>query len=681
MKKLLSIILAALMLVTFIPTNIEAAKFKDVPDSEWYAEYVNKAASAGVIKGYGDGTFKPKGNIAFTEISSLLANLVNVSEADLKVANATYGKDLDALLNQVKQQGNPGIDWVRPSILKCLYAGVYDITNLKTAVESKMLLDTKPGERRLVSRSNTAYFLANALKLDVQAASLPYKDTAEIPANVQTKIQALINIGVLSKAGDGTGKFRPNDQVDRASIAKMITVSMDYLEKNPPKPITPPEPPKPVSTSIEGTVTDVSESGNQAVVLVNTGSKSQSVIVSYKTEITVDGSPALFDKIATGMKGNFTYNPTTAEATKVVVKSVEETIEGKISAIYSTYRYEIEYQKGSILNNKIELDLRDASITLDGSKASLTDLDVNYEVKITKLGDKVTKVEAKRGDTYSDGTFYQFAYYQSDREYYVDIYPNNSRNSRDRRSSKLAPNYIYINGKSVDNRDLVRSGDEYKYIAKDAPVKLKFDRDNRVTEITTVFGDVKNGKVSGYIYERPSRSDSRIVLSQDKYSSRYRNDTVNLSLGRYTVDVKIDGYSSPGSRRSYYDISDLQRDYWVVVTMKDGYVVSIEAYSSGDRRDSNIPTIYGSIFEVKTSESIIDVDFDDETQKYFNERYHKFKYDRNTKFYDRGSSIDLIEFENRYNGQKGKGQYVEIIAERDSRDEYYIKRIDIKRYR
>lgn len=678
MKKLLSIILAALMVVSFLPVNIEAAKFKDVPDSEWYAPYVNKAASAGVIKGYGDGTFKPKGNIAFTEITSLLANLVNVSEADLKVANATYGKDLDALLNVVKQQGNPGIDWARPAILKCLYAGVYSMKGLALAVEGKMLLDTKPAQRKPVDRTNTAGFIANALKLDTkQAVSLSYKDTSKISVDAHSRIQALIDIGVLSKEGDGTGNFRPNDPIDRASIAKMITVAMDYLEKNPAKPVTPPEPPKPVTTTIEGTVVDVTENGDEVIALINTGAKTQSVLVGYAAELIIDGSPALFDKITKGMKGTFTYTTETAKVTKATLKSTEETIEGKISAIYSTYRFEIEYKKGSILNNKIELDLRDADIYIDGSKSSLTNLDVNYEVKITKLGDKVTKVEAKRGDAYSDGTFYRFGYSSSDREYYVDIYPNNRSRVE---SSKLASNYIYINGKSVDNRDLVRSGDEYKYIAKDAPIKLKFDRDNRVTEITTVFGDVKNGKVSGYLYVSPSRSDSKITISPYKYSSSSRKDLVDLNLGRYTVDVKIDGYSRPSNGSSYYDISDLRSDYWVVVTMKDGYVTSIEADSRGDRRYTDIPTVYGKIYEVNSRSSYVDIDFtDDSDKKYFDAKHLEFTYDSNTKFYDRGSSITLGTFENRFYDTSARGKEVILEVERRSRDsKYYIKSIDVR---
>lgn len=679
MRKLLSIVLATLMVISFLPVNIEAAKFKDVPDSEWYAPYVNKAASAGVIKGYGDGTFNPKGNISFTEITSLLANLVNVSEADLKVANATYGKDLDALLNVVKAQGNPGIDWARPAILKCLYAGVYSITGLKNAVDGKMLLDTNPKLRRAMDRTSVAGFMANALKLDgKQAVSLPYKDTSKISVDVHSRIQALIDIGVLSKQGDGTGNFRPTDPIDRASIAKMITVAMDYLEKNPAKPITPPEPPKPATTTIEGSVVDVTENGDEVIALINMGSKTQSLLIGYATELKIDGSPALFDKITKGMKGTFTYATQTAKVTKATLKSTEEIIEGKISAIFSTYRFEIEYQRGSILNNKVELDLRDADIYLDGSKANLSDLDVNYEVKITKLGDKVTKVEAKRGDTYSDGTFYQFGYSERDREYYVDIYPNNKR---DRRSSKLASNYIYINGKSVDNRDLVRSGDEYKYIAKDAPVKLKFDRNNRVTEITTVFGDVRNGKVSGYLYESPSRSDSKITLSPYKYSSSSRKDLVDLNLGRYTVDVKIDGYSKPSSGRSYYyDISDLRRDYWVTVTMKDGYVSSIEADSKGDKRYTDISTVYGKIYEVNSRRSYVDIDFKDDSDiKYFDASHLEFTYDSNTKFYDRGSSITLYEFENRYADKKNLDKEVIVEVERRSRDsKYYIKSIDVR---
>lgn len=677
MKKLLSIILATLMVISFIPVDIEAAKFKDVPDSEWYAPYVNKAATAGIIRGYSDGTFKPDGNISFTEISSLISNLVNVSEADLKIANATYGKELDELLNVVKAQGNPGIDWARPAILKCLYAEVYSPVGLKNAVNAKMLLDTKPKERRPMDRTSVAGFMANALKLDVkEAVSLPYKDTASISVDVHSRIQALIDIGLLSNKGDGTGNFRPNDPINRASIAKMISVAMDYLEKNPAKPITPPEPPKPKTMTIQGSVENVMQSGDQVIVVVNMGSKVQSLYAGFASELMIDGLPALFDKISTNMKGTFTYDPETAKLTKATLTSTEEIIEGKISAIFSTYRYEIEYQKGSILNNKLDVDLRNADIYLDGTRASLTDLDVGYEVKMIKRGDKITKVEAKRGETYSDGNFYQFRYSERDREYYIDLYPTNKNTLE---SYKLSTNYIYINNRSIDNKDLVKYGDDYRYIGKEAPIKLKFDRNNRVNEINTVFGDVRNGKVSGYLYESPLRNDNRIVLSQNKYSSSYRNETVNLSVGKYTVDVKIDGYLKPASGSRYYDISDLSRDYWVEVTMRDGYVSSINADSKGDKRYTDIPKVYGTIFKVKTSSSIVDVNLDSESKKYFNKYNLECKYNRDTKFYDNGSSIGLMDFENKYYSDLGEGKSVEMIIERDSSNNYIIKRIDIGR--
>ena len=660
MKKLLSIILAALMVVSFLPVNIEAAKFKDVPDSEWYAPYVNKAASAGVIKGYGDGTFKPKGNIAFTEITSLLANLVNVSEADLKVANATYGKDLDALLNVVKQQGNPGIDWARPAILKCLYAGVYSMKGLALAVEGKMLLDTKPAQRKPVDRTNTAGFIANALKLDTkQAVSLPYKDTSKISVDAHSRIQALIDIGVLSKEGDGTGNFRPNDPIDRASIAKMITVAMDYLEKNPAKPVTPPEPPKPVTTTIEGTVVDVTENGDEVIALINTGAKTQSVLVGYAAELIIDGSPALFDKITKGMKGTFTYTTETAKVTKATLKSTEETIEGKISAIYSTYRFEIEYKKGSILNNKMELDLRDADIYIDGSKSSLTDLDVNYEVKITKLGDKVTKVEAKRGDAYSDGTFYQFGY--SNGKYYMDLYPNGKNHTE---SVELASSYIRINNDRVYVEDLVKSSNTNKYIIQGTPIKLTFDRSRYLTDIDTVFGKVENGVLQGYVFTRPSRNDNYITLSLRKSADSYTRDKVDLKVDNYT---KVYYYNNS----SNYRLDDLRVDDLVRVTMRNGVVDKIEV----DRYSSSRDSVYmeGEVSSQSyVSTSGIEIYITTTNSREFNRgsRYN-FKFDSNTTYLVRGvrkTQSDFVGYAR--DNDKLQFEYKKVGST------YYITRID-----
>ena len=52
---------AAAMLL--VPTSLQAAAFRDVPEDAWYAPYVNEMAEQGILNGRGDGTFDPNGNI------------------------------------------------------------------------------------------------------------------------------------------------------------------------------------------------------------------------------------------------------------------------------------------------------------------------------------------------------------------------------------------------------------------------------------------------------------------------------------------------------------------------------------------------------------------------------------------------------------------------------------------
>ncbi len=49
-----------------------ATPFTDVPSDHWAAGYINAAASAGVINGYGDGTFGPENNVLYEEVVKMI---------------------------------------------------------------------------------------------------------------------------------------------------------------------------------------------------------------------------------------------------------------------------------------------------------------------------------------------------------------------------------------------------------------------------------------------------------------------------------------------------------------------------------------------------------------------------------------------------------------------------------
>ena len=60
--------------------KVEASnEFADVPQTEWYAQAVAWAAEQGVVKGYGDGTFKPNGAITREEIAIMFCRYAKLS--------------------------------------------------------------------------------------------------------------------------------------------------------------------------------------------------------------------------------------------------------------------------------------------------------------------------------------------------------------------------------------------------------------------------------------------------------------------------------------------------------------------------------------------------------------------------------------------------------------------------
>ena len=57
--------------------------FPDVPLTHWAVEYITKGSDGGIVKGYPDGTFRPKGNITRAEGVSVIARFAKLGEPRL----------------------------------------------------------------------------------------------------------------------------------------------------------------------------------------------------------------------------------------------------------------------------------------------------------------------------------------------------------------------------------------------------------------------------------------------------------------------------------------------------------------------------------------------------------------------------------------------------------------------
>ena len=103
MKKTVAAAVAAAVVVGASATTFAAANpFSDVPAGHWAYQSVAKLAAAGVIEGYGDGTYRGDRNITRYEMAQMIAkamakNPSGVTKAELDRLAAEFRDELDAL--------------------------------------------------------------------------------------------------------------------------------------------------------------------------------------------------------------------------------------------------------------------------------------------------------------------------------------------------------------------------------------------------------------------------------------------------------------------------------------------------------------------------------------------------------------------------------------------------------
>ena len=81
MKKILSLLLVTVLMFALCAPAMAAgtaSSFSDVPAGSWYAEYVDVACEAGLMKGMGGNKFSPEGSLTVAEAITLAARLHNM---------------------------------------------------------------------------------------------------------------------------------------------------------------------------------------------------------------------------------------------------------------------------------------------------------------------------------------------------------------------------------------------------------------------------------------------------------------------------------------------------------------------------------------------------------------------------------------------------------------------------
>ena len=209
-KSLTSIIGLAGMLVPLMASAIgiqvivdgQTVVFSDVPQSAWFATYVQTAAETGIATGYRDSKGKLTGKFG-PEKS------VTVAEA-LKIASESAGYDETAFGAVVD-------------------SGVTHWASAYVSVGKSEGFPTVSGTVRLdnaATRAQVASMIASAFRADLKTtiSGVPFKDVKTATTYGQA-IEALQLKGVISGDLDvnnqPTGMFRPIEPINRAEVVKM----------------------------------------------------------------------------------------------------------------------------------------------------------------------------------------------------------------------------------------------------------------------------------------------------------------------------------------------------------------------------------------------------------------------------------------------------------------------------
>ncbi|MEG2638926.1 MAG: S-layer homology domain-containing protein, partial [Clostridiales bacterium] len=167
--------------------------FKDVDENMWYAPYINDLAKEMVIKGYGDGTFRPQNNITRAEFVTMIAPTITATNK----ANITF--------SDVKKG-----EWYYDNVMKVAKSGIINGYEDKTFRPDALI--TRAEISKII-------YLASGLKATTQT-----KFFTDVPDG-EWYTEAINTLAANDYVnGNGDGTFTPNNSATRAESAKYVYV-------------------------------------------------------------------------------------------------------------------------------------------------------------------------------------------------------------------------------------------------------------------------------------------------------------------------------------------------------------------------------------------------------------------------------------------------------------------------
>lgn len=319
-NRILAVVLAVCLCAAPVaPASAAGTTFTDVA-GHWALPYIQDMTAAGVLTGYGDGTFKPENAVLTVEALALCARVTQKVDTRLQIA-----ADRAAQLKEIFPD-MPDNWWFHKEAATCLALGVVDADTLSDLHASGDL-------NRPMTKADFAMYLVRGMGLEdlartLDADNLPFADEAAIADKYRPYVKLLYSYGVLT--GDEFNNFNPDQSMTRAICATMLSRAMEHIVEERGVSVELPQYTKYAWTS--GVVVDVdtAQEGGRSLTLKSELSAAETVYLPAATKVYQYNKLDSFTALKSGafVKVCYASDDKTVESVRVTPAALVETLAG-----------------------------------------------------------------------------------------------------------------------------------------------------------------------------------------------------------------------------------------------------------------------------------------------------------------------------------------------------------------
>ena len=493
-KTLISIVLVIALLMSQI--SIFAA-FDDMNEERlsWAKTAVDEMTEAGLIYGYGDGTFRPDNSVTKQETLVLIARVLGINEESSvkfnEIAKETYAEALSEYSMPYKED-----------VSYLLYRGILTPEDLALYVSDSEA--TEPLKRYEAAVLFTKIFEKDLEAVENAEISINFEDLGDIPANAKPYVNYVCENEIMYGTSDKL--FAPNEKLTRAMIATLlhrIIPEIDY-------------------SYLSGELLRYDEK-TSSIRISGEGEEVSTLILPKDASVVLDGINTSIDNFKAGAKVRVTYS-----GDKIIfVEGISSTFETTITGIYNGYDV---YEDATTIiikdakTGKSESYVISSSITVtkNGKPSSISKLLKSDYISASIKAGKVLHIEAEDKIKTVSGVLETIVF---EPDFALNVNVDGEKTHYDTTENV----YVKRNNKEVDLSSLA-AGDkvtltiEYGYVSK---------------IVATSTSDIDEGVITEIII---SNTPSITIDSKDNGSISYyigRNAKISASEGDTIYDLRL----------------------------------------------------------------------------------------------------------------------------------------------